>query len=214
VIQLPARPVLTWQQISATAQAFAEEHQLANREIPLDVEEIAEFDLDIEIRTTIGILEECGVPAQIGPGDERPIISVDAEQWRLQTPFYRYSVAHEIGHYVLHKEWLESVWQLVDSIEVWKQVIASRSEDDYAWLEAQADEFASYLLAPEKVFDPFLEAQLTRIADIVGTLQADDIIPYLANSVGGHFGMSNTAAQARIRKSGRWKSFAAELGTD
>ncbi|MBT7066163.1 MAG: ImmA/IrrE family metallo-endopeptidase [Verrucomicrobia bacterium] len=213
MVQLPARPVLTWQQIAAIASAFTEDHGLAQREYPLDVEAIAEFDLDIEIRTAAGILETCGMPAQIGPGGQRPIMIVDAEQWRHQTSFYRFSVAHEIGHYVLHRKWLEKVWSLYDSIESWKQVIASRSESDYGWLEAQADEFASYLLAPEQVFDPLLETQLALLEGSAGTLQAEDIIPYLANPIGSHFGMSNAAAQARIRKSPRWQSFADELPT-
>ena len=48
---LPARPVLTWQQIATIAREFSEDNGLAEREYPLDVEAIAEFDLDIEIRT-------------------------------------------------------------------------------------------------------------------------------------------------------------------
>ena len=121
------------------------------------------------------------------------------------------TLAHEIGHYVLHGEWLKQVWQLFDSIESWKQVIASCSEDDYEWLEAQAEEFASYLLTPEKAFDPFLKLQIDRVAKISGDFQADDLVPYLANPVGTYFGMSSSAAQARIRKSTVWTSFADKL---
>lgn len=211
MVRLPPRPVLTWQEIASVAGTFAEAHRLAEREYPLDVEEIAEFDLEIEIRTAVGILEECGMPAQLGPGDRRPIITVDAEQWRSQTSFYRYSVAHEIGHYVLHREWLEKVWNLFDSIESWKQVIAARSERDYGWIEAQAEEFASYLLAPEAVFDPFLSSQLALLETPSAGLQSDDLIPYLANPIGVRFGMSNSAAQARIRKSSRWRAYASTL---
>jgi hypothetical protein len=209
--QLPARPILTWQQIATIAQQFSDDNGLAERDYPLDVEVIAEFDLDIEIRTVGGILDECGMPAQLGPGGQRPIIVVDADQWRAQTSYYRFSVAHEIGHYVLHREWLRGVWALYDSVESWKQVVASRSDSDYGWLEAQADEFASYLLAPEQVFDPLLETQLALLDGQLDTLQADDIIPYLANPISSQFGMSSSAAQARIRKSPRWKMFADTL---
>lgn len=205
---LPPRPVLTWQQIAATARSFSEKHNLAARDFPLDVEEVAEFDLGMEIRVVSGLLEECGSPAQIGPGEDRPIIAVDTDQYRHQTSFYRFSLAHEIGHFVLHHEWLKQVWRLIDSIEAWKQVIAARSESDYEWVEGQADEFASYLLAPEQVFEPFLGEQLSRLVDLEDSLRSEDVLPYLANPVGVYFGMSSSAAQARIRKSRQWHQFA------
>ncbi len=214
MINLPSRPVLTWQQIAAAAKEFADKHDLSSRQFPLDVEEIAEFDLGVEIRVTDGMLEACGMPAQIGPGNDKPIISVDSDQWKQQTSFYRFSVAHEIGHYVLHKKWLKEVWQLFDSIETWKQVIASLPGSDYGWIEGQAEEFASYLLAPEDVFEPLLTNQLCKLVGLEETVQSEDILPYLANPVGNYFGISNSAAQARIRKSPQWKTFVDSINSD
>ena len=211
MLRLPPRPVLTWKQIVARAREFEEQYDLAQREFPLDIEEIAEFDLGIEMRFTPGVLEDFGSPAQIGPGEDRPIITVDMNQFWQGSSFYRFSLAHEIGHYVLHRDWLEEVWKLIGSIGNWKQVIASRSEDDYRWMESQADEFASYLLAPETVFEPFFAKQLLLLSDIQDRLQSEDVLPYLANPVGVFFGMSNTAAQARIRKSPQWKEYAEKL---
>lgn len=211
MFRLPPRPVLGWKEIAKKANAFAVEHKLAQRKFPLDVEEIAEFDLGMEIRLCAGVLEDFGSPAQIAPGDKRPIITVDAEQYRQHTSFYRYSVAHEIGHYVLHREWLEKVWQLIGSVEDWQRVILNQSEDDYQWMEGQAEEFASYLLAPEEVFEPFLATQVSKIESVDVPLQSEDILPYLANPVGEFFGMSNSAAQARIRKSPQWNKLANEL---
>jgi len=211
MVRLPSRPVLGWKEIAARARAFAEEYDLAQRKFPLDVEVIAEFDLRMEIRLSSGVLEDFGSPAQISPGDEHPIITVDTDQYRQQTSFYRYSVAHEIGHYVLHLEWLRKVWQLIDSIESWKQVIAIRSEEDYKWIEGQAEEFASYLLAPEAVCEPFLERQIAILKKVDIQLHSEDVLPYLANPVGEYFGMSNPAAQARIRKSVQWVQLATRL---
>ena len=211
MLRLPPRPVLTWQQIAASAREFAEDHSLASRPYPLDVEELAECDLGMEFRLAAGVLDEFGSPAQIAPGDDHPVITVDADQYRQHTSFYRYSVAHEIGHYVLHRDWLTRVWKLVTSVESWKRVIMARSEDDYQWIEAQAEEFASYLLAPEVVFEPFLAQQLILVGKLNANLDSEDVLPYLANPIGEYFGMSNSAAQARIRKSAQWREFAANL---
>ena len=100
---------------------------------------------------------------------------------------------------------------LVTTVESWKAVIMARSEDDYQWIEAQAEEFASYLLAPEAVFEPFLASQLRLLDKLDASLEAEDVLPYLANPVGEHFGLSNSATQARIRKSGQWRQFADKL---
>lgn len=213
MIHLPPRPVFDWKTIAEKARVFAKEYQLASRSFPLDVEEIAEFDLGLEIRVISGLLEEIDSPAQIAPGDSHPIITVDADQYRQQTSFYRYSVAHEIGHYVLHREWLEKVWHLIDSTRSWKMAILNRSEDDYKWIEGQAEEFASYLLAPEIVFEPFISEQIAALAQITTPLQSEDVLPYLANPVAEFFGVSNAAAQARIRKSPQWKSLANRLNS-
>ena len=103
MIHLPPRPVLNWKTIAETARRFASDYRLAERQYPLDVEEISECDLGIEIRICPGLLEEFDSPAQIAPGDDCPIITVDADQYRQHTSLYRYSVAHEIGHYILHR---------------------------------------------------------------------------------------------------------------
>lgn len=211
MIRFPPRPVFDWKTIAEKARGFAAEHQLAKKPFPLDVEEIAEFDLGMEIRLVPGLLEEIDSPAQIAPGSGHPIIIVDADQYRQQTSFYRYSVAHEIGHYVLHREWLEKVWHIVDSTQSWKMAVLNRSEDDYKWIEGQAEEFASYLLAPEPVFEPFISEQIASLAQITTSLQSEDVLPYLANPVAEFFGVSNAAAQARIRKSPQWKSLANRL---
>ncbi len=208
MVRLPPRPVLSWKEIAAAARNFAVEWALDQREYPLDLEELAEFDLGIEIRFVHGMLEDCDSPAQLAPGTDRPIITVDMDQYRQGTSFYRFSLAHEIGHYVLHREWLKKVWSLINAVDSWKQVILARSEEDYKWIESQAEEFASYLLAPEAVFEPVLEGELAKLDDLPSEVSTEDILPYLANPIGEHFGMSNAAAQARIRKSEQWRSFA------
>ncbi|MCX6338741.1 MAG: hypothetical protein NTX71_02335 [Candidatus Aureabacteria bacterium] len=136
MLQLPKRPYLTWEQIAGKADGFADEYHLAERSYPLDIEEIAEFDLGIELRIVAGVHDECGTPAQIGLCSDRLIISVDANQYNNQTSFYRYSLAHEIAHWVLHREWLLAYWKTIDSIARWKQDLALISEEDYNWLES------------------------------------------------------------------------------
>ncbi|HBC87809.1 MAG TPA: hypothetical protein DCZ94_12715 [Lentisphaeria bacterium] len=52
-----------------------------------------------------------------------------------------------------------------------------------------------------------IETQLKKLDEKSRNLNIEDILPYLAVPVSKHFGMSNSAAQARIRKSAKWKEF-------
>ncbi|OGV37683.1 MAG: hypothetical protein A2X48_09835 [Lentisphaerae bacterium GWF2_49_21] len=165
--KFPKRAALSWVEISRKAKAFCDEYGLAERDYPLDIEEIIEFDLGIEIRFSYGVHDDFGSPAQICPGIGKPIIIADYDQYRANSPYYRYSLAHEIGHYILHKSWLDEIGRQIDSIET----------------------------------------QLKKLDEKSRNLNIEDILPYLAVPVSKHFGMSNSAAQARIRKSAKWKEF-------
>ena len=57
------------------------------------------------------------------------------------------------------------------------------------------------------MFEPFFAEQLEKLTGQAAQLDPEDVLPYLANPVGEHFGLSNSAAQARIRKSDQWRRF-------
>jgi|LDZT01.1.fsa_nt_gi hypothetical protein len=59
---------------------------------------------------------------------------------------FRFSLAHEIGHFVLHKEIYESL--VIENIEDYENFFANMSQDDYRFFESQANRFANYLLIP------------------------------------------------------------------
>jgi len=212
-MQLPPRPILTWKQIEAAAVAFCEQHAVAQRSFPLDLEELASFDLSIDIRIVDGLIEDCGSPAQIALEDGCPVITVDAAQYHANTGYYRYSLAHEIAHWLLHREWLTGVYKLIHSVSDWKDVLRSISEEDYRWIESQAEECAAYLVAPPAVFDPFLQDQIDLVRPYATSLGPQEILPYLANPVCQKFGITAAAAQARIRKSSVWRQFAENEGS-
>jgi hypothetical protein len=181
-------------------------YRLSNRGFPLDLEELANFDLGIEINIAKGLLEECGSPAQIALSGSTPVITVDSDQYQANTGFYRFSLAHEIAHWVLHRKWLKEVYNLIGTVEDWKAVFRSISQEDYFWIESQADEFAAYLVAPPESLDPFLKSEIALIGTHLKDLAAEVVLPYLANPVSQKFGTTTAAAQARIRKSPVWRN--------
>lgn len=69
----------------------------------------------------------------------------DKQQKRL-----RFSLAHEVGHFILHRNLLR-FWN-IDSIARSYNFFNNFSDEEYSLIEKQADLFASNLLVPEKLF--------------------------------------------------------------
>lgn len=103
-------PFISQQQCWNAADRFREQYW-ASGDIPVDVLAIVEFDLDLdlEIRTITGLKEDADVDALL-LGDWRTMI-VDQRQY-MEDRFVnrmRFSIAHELGHFVRHKTVFDSI---------------------------------------------------------------------------------------------------------
>jgi hypothetical protein len=107
--------------------------------------EIIEFELDLEVRPICRLKEENDIDALL-LGDWRTIV-VDQVQYmdRRFANRLRYSMAHELGHYVLH----EAVFQQIPrgSIQEWMEFMRDIPEKEYSFIEYHANEFAGRFLA-------------------------------------------------------------------
>ncbi|KQP15560.1 ImmA/IrrE family metallo-endopeptidase [Pseudorhodoferax sp. Leaf265] len=123
----------------------------------LDVEAIA-FDAGVEV-----VYEELsGCEATlVGVGD-LAIATINPSSYRGRA---RFSVAHEVGHWTLHKG--RSFRCRGDQVE---ENFASTSE-----LEKEADTFASHLLMPARMFNeailPFGKPNFKQLADVASSFQ-------------------------------------------
>jgi len=69
---------------------------------------------------------------------------------------YRYLLAHELGHLILHREFIGSL-QLTSShpLLTWRKQLLEFDSEIYKDLERQADRFARYCLMPDEPFGRF-----------------------------------------------------------
>ena len=107
---------------------------------PINIEAICDY-LGIAIVPVSRLFESFGVDAFIAV-DFRTIY-VDESEFRKCSSRYRFSIAHEIGHFVLHREYFPS---RVDTLDEWA---GAMTRGDCSYIEYQANHFAGYLLAPE-----------------------------------------------------------------
>lgn len=83
-------------------------------------------------------------------------------RYSTSEPRYRFTLAHELGHYYLHKSLLERydmrIFESLDTIQV-----TGGSIDDYRRLELQANQFASCLLMPYKMFIEYADKVIAEL---------------------------------------------------
>ena len=107
---------------------------------PVDVEAICD-NLGIGILPIIGLSRNFRVDAFISA--DFKTIYVDSREFEKDSHRYRFSVAHELGHFILHKKYCPDG---VDDLKEWFRIFR-RFINNYA--EFQANYFAGSLLVPE-----------------------------------------------------------------
>ena len=148
---------------------------LAGRCLPVKVLDLAEFDLHLDLVPVNALREQLDIDALL-MGDLKSIL-VDKRAFMSPRLEYRlhFSVAHEIGHLILHRD-IYGGLQHTTAIE-WFDYISAIPEVEYGWVEWQAYEFAGRLLVPpEPLREAFQAAiQSAQAAGYSDWLAADEV---------------------------------------
>ena len=111
----------------------------------------------------------------------------------------RFSMAHELGHFVMHKKVFGAMPR--SSAEEWLAFVRGMPEREYSFLESQAYEFAGRFLVPPKELRQELEAAVEQ-AEAGGLarnqLREDSHMQYLAKSIARHFEVSSNVNRKAI----------------
>lgn len=113
----------------------------------------------------------------------------------------RFSVAHEIGHLILHRDIYAGLQH--PTAKEWFDYISAIPDTEYGWVEWQAYEFAGRLLVPP---DPLREAfQTAEAAGYADWLAADEAaLDYIATRIAPGFDVSAEAIAKRLRVEKHW----------
>lgn len=140
--------------INSIAKKFLKEHNPQNT-IPVLIEQIIEFDLGIDIIPIPGLKDDfndAGFDIDAFISSDLKSITVDQYILDKRLPRYRFTLAHEIAHSLLHsdiyqqfefdntKDWISTLTN-IQSIESLK-----KARDMAEW---QADELAGRILVPK-----------------------------------------------------------------
>jgi len=186
-------PYLRYEDIRRYAEAFLGQHH-PGRGLPIPIEDIIEFKLGMDIVPLPGIEDAYGIVG-FTSSDLREI-SVDDYVYTHQEGRYRFTLAHEVGHAVLHAD-LFKAYQF-RSTEEWKQFIKSVPELEYNWLEWQASSFSGLVLVPRSALEHELKQAIKQVK-AQGVVQATDFAKdLLADLVARRFVVSADVIRTRL----------------
>ncbi len=165
----PAR--LTYGKIRSSSEKFLEEFHPSLKP-PIPIEDIVELAMGIRLSTTQYLKEYLDVDGFIHTNFEE--ITVDDNTFNKYPQRTRFTIAHEIGHKILHEKIYKQYE--IQNKEDYQRFQNSISEEDHKWLETQANSFAGCVLVPTK---PLKEAvsEVFKSRGIKGPFSIDHSVP-------------------------------------
>jgi hypothetical protein len=136
-------PFLRYEQMRRRADDFLATHH-PSRKLPVPIEEIIEFRLRINIVPVPGLRGAFDIDAFIS--SDCTEITVDQRIYNHFQNRYRFSLAHEIGHVVLHRDMFGCI--TFHSIHEWIAFITNLPEEQRQWIEYQAYCFGGLASVP------------------------------------------------------------------
>lgn len=174
--------------------------------LPIDIVTIVELRLKIDVEPLPGLLSTLDMDAFLRTNLSGIVVDNDCYMLDKFANRLRFSLAHELGHYFLHKDVYSNLGLL--SIEDWKDFILNVPEAEYENFEWQANEFAGRFLVPYDKLKSVVEQSLEMIrkSDLIEYLQQDPdavlsrVSPFLRKT----FGVSEQVIVLRVKREDLW----------
>jgi len=158
-------PVLEWDvpflepsEFRRVADAFLDRYH-ASRTIPVPIEEIVEFQMGLDVVPTPGLHETYDIDGYLS--HDLTSIYVDLSFFEKRPARYRFTLAHEVAHLLLHRDFFESA--TFRTVSEWKDFARSFPEPAYAKFEDQAYRVGGLILIPHE----HLAQEAARCIDVV-----------------------------------------------
>ena len=173
--------------------------------LPVPVLDLAEFDLKLELVPKANLRRAGDIDALLLGDLKAIVVDRDAFMDRRAENRLRFSVAHEIGHLILHGELYRNLRHA--NLEAWRQFIKGIAEKEYGWLESHAYEFAGRFLVPPGPLQESL-GEAVETARAAGFTEWDasgeTALSFIANHICRRFGVSADVVARRLRIEGLW----------
>ena len=191
-------PFISKVKIQEAADEFRNKYWSDN-DLPIDIEHIIEIDLGIQIIPVKNLLNEIGIDAFISQDFRFITIDEDIYFKDNNQNLRRFSLGHEIGHYVLHKSLYKKLSFKTEAD--WIEFIGLIPETEYSFIEYHAYEFSGKLLVPKVQLIRSLKEAKSKLSSVFennSTADFEMIKSYVFSNIGREFLVSEVVIEKRI----------------
>lgn len=158
MLNLPDPSYLTHEKVQRRARSFLKKFNPMD-EIPVPIERIVDVQCGILITGIPGMLRHLEIDGFLL--SDLKEIWVDKDLYDRKHPRFLFTLAHEMGHYFLHKKVYRQI--AIKDTATWKIFHSSLTDDKLKWYEIQAHMFAGYVLVPRNHLKKRCKAYLNSI---------------------------------------------------
>jgi len=174
--------------------------------LPVNEEGIVEIRLRLDIEPIKNLQSTIDIDAYLKRDLSGIVVDYDCYMNDKFTNRMRFSFAHELGHFFLHKELYLKFG--ISSPEDWKDFILNVPENEYRSFEWQANEFAGRLLVPY----PVLESEVKKINKVRKKnnlltfleMDSDAVLSRISPTLCKPFGVSTEVIERRVKRERLW----------
>lgn len=152
--------ILSMVQVRHAADKFLNDYN-SNDQLPIDIEKIAELNLGIFLCVIPGIKNLIGIDGFITSDFSQ--ITIDEHCYTKFPERTRFTIAHEIGHKILHQDWYQKNGPT--DFSNYHGFFSKINDKDYRYMEIQAQTFAGLVLVPTKLLNTELIKRLGKIPE-------------------------------------------------
>jgi Zn-dependent peptidase ImmA (M78 family) len=136
-------PDRSYDELRVIAEHFLTEHHPGGT-IPIPVEEIIEFRLGLNIIPMPGLRRSFDVDGYVS----KSLLDISVDQYIQESKpdHYRYVLAHELSHVLIHGDIISQL--NFNSIEAWKAAVLGIAKEEKSVYDGQAHELGTLILVP------------------------------------------------------------------
>lgn len=198
-------PYITKEQIWREAENFRAQFW-PEGSLPVDIEAIVEKRLKLNIQPEHGFLSELDIDAYLRIDLSGIIVDYNCYMDEKFKNRLRFSFAHELGHFFLHKDIYVSF--SVSDPWAWKEFIENIPDREYGIFEYQANEFAGRALVPRERLVVELKNCLKKVQEVglLGLVTTDPgaVLSSISPTLCKPFGVSDQVIERRVEREGLW----------
>ena len=198
-------PYITKEQIWQEAENFRSEFWPEDT-LPVNIEMIVENRLNLNIEPEHNLLTELDIDAYLRVDLTGIIVDYNCYMNEKFINRLRFSFAHELGHFFLHKD-IYTSFSITD-LSAWKDFMANIPDREYGFFEYQANEFAGRVLVPRERLIVELKNCLLKVKELglldLVTRDPDAVLSSISHTLCKPFGVSDQVIERRVEREGLW----------